>query len=55
VLEASADELEAAGRDGELTDAKTLIGLLWLRQWRGGRWPLEWRPRPPEATRIMPA
>ncbi len=46
VLEASADELEAAARDGELTDAKTLIGLLWLRQWREGRWPLEWRAAP---------
>ena len=42
VLEASADELEAAARDGELTDAKTLIGLLWLAHWRSGRWPLEW-------------
>ncbi len=46
VLEASADELEAAARDGRLTDAKTLVGLLWLRQWREGRWPLEWRPAP---------
>jgi len=46
VLEASADELEAAARDGELTDAKTLIGLLWMRQWREGRWPLEWRAAP---------
>ena len=27
----------------ELTDAKTLIGLLWLKQWRAGLWPLEWR------------
>ena len=23
---------------GELTDAKTLIGLLWLQNWRAGRW-----------------
>jgi ADP-ribose pyrophosphatase len=46
VLEASAEELEAAARDGELTDAKTLIGLFWLRQWREGRWPLEWRAAP---------
>ena len=29
---ASADELEDAARRGELTDAKTLIGLLWLQQ-----------------------
>ncbi len=40
VLEATAEELEAAARDGELTDAKTLIGLLWLRNWQAGRWPL---------------
>ena len=46
VLEATSDELEAAAGRGELTDAKTLVGLLWLRQWREGRWPLEWRPAP---------
>jgi len=46
VLEATPDELEAAAGRGELTDAKTLVGLLWLRQWREGRWPLEWRPAP---------
>ena len=46
VLEATAEELEAAARDGELTDAKTLIGLLWLRHWQAGRWPLAWQPAP---------
>jgi ADP-ribose pyrophosphatase len=46
VVEASAEELEAAAQAGELTDAKTLVGLLWLRNWRAGRWPLEWRPAP---------
>lgn len=35
--------LEAAAQAGELTDAKTLVGLLWLRHWHEGRWPLEWR------------
>ncbi len=40
---ASLDELEALARDGLLTDAKTLIGLLWLRHWREGRWPLSWQ------------
>lgn len=39
-------ELEAGVRDGHVTDAKTLIGLLWLQQWRAGRWPLSWRPAP---------
>ena len=46
VLEATSDELEEAAGRGELTDAKTLVGLLWLRQWREGRWPLEWRAAP---------
>ena len=32
VFEASVDELETRARRGEITDAKTLIGLLWLRQ-----------------------
>jgi ADP-ribose pyrophosphatase len=47
VAEASVEELEAAAHAGELTDAKTLVGLLWLRNWRAGRWPLEWRRAPP--------
>jgi len=42
VCEASAEELEAAAFSGELSDAKTLVGLLWLRNWRAGRWPLDW-------------
>lgn len=41
---ASADQLDELARRGELTDAKTLIGLLWLQNWRAGRWPLAWRP-----------
>jgi len=40
---ASEAELDALAQSGELTDAKTLIGLLWLKQWRAGLWPLEWR------------
>ena len=43
---ASLDELEAAAGEGALTDAKTLVGLLWLRQWREGRWPVVWQPQP---------
>jgi ADP-ribose pyrophosphatase len=43
VFTASADELDAAAQRGDLTDAKTLIGLLWLHNWRSGRWPLQWR------------
>jgi ADP-ribose pyrophosphatase len=29
---------------GELTDAKTLIGLLWLQRWQQGAWLLPWQP-----------
>ena len=43
---ASADQLDELARRGELTDAKTLIGLFWLQNWRAGRWPLAWRPAP---------
>lgn len=43
---ASLDELLAAAQRGELTDAKTLIGLLWLQNWQAGRWPLTWTPAP---------
>ena len=42
VFEASVDALEDAARRGDVTDAKTLIGLLWLAHWRAGRWPLQW-------------
>lgn len=43
VFAATADELDAWARDGLLTDAKTLVGMLWLAQWRAGRWPLTWQ------------
>ena len=36
-------ELEQLAARGELTDAKTLIGLLWLERWRSGAWALDWR------------
>lgn len=41
------DELERQAARGELTDAKTLIGLLWLQNWRSGRWALEWMAHGP--------
>lgn len=34
----SADELDRRCAAGEVTDAKTLIGLQWLQNWRAGRW-----------------
>jgi ADP-ribose pyrophosphatase len=36
-------ELDALAGRGELTDAKTLVGLLWFQRWRAGAWPLDWR------------
>lgn len=46
VLSASSEELDVLAARGELTDAKTLIGLLWLQRWRAGAWPLAWQPAP---------
>jgi ADP-ribose pyrophosphatase len=43
LVELTERELEEAARRGELTDAKTLIALLWLQRWRCGAWPLTWR------------
>jgi len=36
-------ELDAMAGSGEVTDAKTLIGLLWLQKWQAGQWPLVWQ------------
>ncbi len=33
-----ADELDRLCAQGSVTDAKTLIGLQWLQNWRAGRW-----------------
>jgi ADP-ribose pyrophosphatase len=46
VFTASEAELSAWVRSGVVTDAKTLIALLWLQQWRAGVWPLDWKPAP---------
>jgi ADP-ribose pyrophosphatase len=43
---ASLDELNEMARTGALTDAKTLIGMLWLQHWRAGHWPLTWHAAP---------
>lgn len=42
VFAASQQELEDWMRDGLLTDAKTVVGMMWLLQSRAGRWPLDW-------------
>lgn len=36
-------ELDALAARGEITDAKTLIGLQWLQRWRAGAWTLDWQ------------
>lgn len=46
VTTTSVEELDALAAKGELTDAKTLIGLLWLQNWLAGRWTLAWQPVP---------
>lgn len=39
----TAEEIDALAVRGEITDAKTLIGLLWLQKWQNGHWPLRWQ------------
>ncbi len=36
-------ELDARAGRGEVTDAKTLWGLLWLQRWQAGAWALNWQ------------
>lgn len=43
VFAATQQELEAWMRDGQLTDAKTIVGMMWLNQWRAGHWTLNWQ------------
>ena len=42
VFSASTDELLQWCRDGRVTDAKTLTGVLWLQNLRSGAWSLDW-------------
>lgn len=43
VFTATPSELLDWARQGRLTDAKTLVGLLWLQNVSSGAWPLIWR------------
>jgi ADP-ribose pyrophosphatase len=43
VFSASQQELEQWMRQGQLTDAKTIVGMMWLQQWRSGQCTLEWQ------------
>jgi ADP-ribose pyrophosphatase len=38
----SEPELDRRAAAGELSDMKTVIGLMWLQKWRAGLWPLQW-------------
>lgn len=51
VSAATLEELQALAQHGELTDAKTLIGMLWLQNWREGRWSLAWQAAAPSSSR----
>lgn len=51
----SETELEQCAASGQLTDVKTLIGLLWLQKWRAGLWPLDWVDTAAAAPGIMSA
>lgn len=36
-------ELDAMVAQGQVSDVKTLVGLLWWQRWSAGAWPLEWK------------
>ncbi|MDB5819302.1 MAG: ADP-ribose pyrophosphatase [Rhizobacter sp.] len=40
------DELAAMVLSGEVTDAKTIIGLMWLEKWKSGAWKPDWQLHP---------
>jgi ADP-ribose pyrophosphatase len=43
VFSADQAQLEDWVRDGVITDAKSITCLMWLQQWRAGRWDLHWQ------------
>lgn len=47
VFTATPDELLQWCRTGQVSDAKTLAGALWLQNALSGAWPLEWQPAAP--------
>jgi ADP-ribose pyrophosphatase len=44
VFTSTLPELLDGCRDGRITDAKTMIGTLWLQNVMSGAWNLVWRP-----------
>ena len=53
VFTATPTELQDWCRDGSVTDAKTLTGMLWLQNVLSGAWALEWNPPPVDALKII--
>ncbi len=63
VCEMDLQALRLMAASGDLTDAKTQIGLLWLEHWAAGRWQPQWKTvaawcaelgiAPPDST-LMP-
>jgi ADP-ribose pyrophosphatase len=51
VMTATPDELAQWCRDGWVTDAKTVAGMLWVQNVLSGAWPLDWMA--PEATEAL--
>jgi ADP-ribose pyrophosphatase len=47
VFTATPEELLQWCQDGQVTDAKTLAGALWLHNVLHGQWPLQWSPALP--------
>ena len=47
VFTTSSEQLHAWCRSGTITDAKTLIGALWLQNVQSGAWPLNWQSAEP--------
>jgi ADP-ribose pyrophosphatase len=50
VFTATPAELLAWCMSGQVTDAKTLTGTLWLQNVLSGAWALEWQPAPNQAS-----
>lgn len=50
VFSASPAELLAWSFEGQLTDAKTLTGLLWVQNVAAGQWALDWQDAGPAPT-----
>lgn len=49
VFTATAEDLMGWCRTGQVTDAKTLSGVLWLQNLRSGAWSLDWQLTEPAA------